>query len=326
VVRNSLSFSTGKLLLATAFWLSAAMPAPVSAQASWQDDLGNLRIGIVTSGKSTEIIPAVEPFRLAVQEKLNLPVEIFGARDLASLIRAHAEGKVEYAVFSALSYAATWLLCECIEPVALVRSSDGADTVASVIISRKGSLINTPADLPGRKIMVLSDQSLPGFAFALFELQQQGIKITRENTNFMFAKSPEEAVARFMAGESDALIGWSSFQGDAQSGYSAGTLKKIAGSDGDGLENYTQVWKSSLIPGRVHSVRKNLAGEAKRDIRELLSTLYDSDPIAYDAIEKLYGGGFETTTHAAFQRLIEFAGNPLAFEGKKENSEVPQSE
>jgi len=289
-----------------------------NALASWQEDLGTLRIGIVTGGRNSEVIPAVEPFRLAVQEKLNVPVEIFGARDLPALIRAHADGKVEYAVFSALSYAATWNLCECIEPVALVRTGDGAEGVSSVIISRKGSSISNPADLVGRKILALDSQSLPGFSYALFELGREGVAITRENTEFVFAASPQEAISRFVSGEGDALVGWSTFLGDADTGYSAGTLKTIADLEGVSPADYVQVWKSAVIPDRVHSVRKNLPGEAKRDIRELLAGLYENDPVAYDSIETLRGGGFVTTTHSRFLKLIEFAANPMAPADKAE--------
>jgi phosphonate transport system substrate-binding protein len=291
--------------------MGSLLPFSAPAQASWQEDLGSLRIGIVTSGRNSTILPSVEPFRLAMQEKLSVPVEIFGAPDLPALIRAHAEGKVEYAVFSALSYAATWNLCECVEPAALVRSGDGSDSVVSIVLVRKGSAIGKPVDLIGKKILVLGQQSIAGFAFPLFEMQQQGITLNRENTGFIFAESAEEAIARFASGEGDALIGWAPSSGNAGAVETSGTLHKLLQLSGGLPVDFTRIWQSPPIPQKVHSIRKNLPGEAKREIRALLSDLFDSDPIAYDSIEPVLGGGFEIATQSRFLQLIEFAANPL---------------
>ncbi len=71
------------------------------------------------------------------------------------------------------------------------------------------------------------------------------------------------------------------------------------------------IWTSGGIPHRVHSIRKNLEGELKRLMRELLSGLNDNDPVAYDAIEPDYSGGLVIANQAAFSRIAEFSRSPV---------------
>lgn len=141
--------------------------------------------------------------------------------------------------------------------------------------------------------------------FGISGLKADGIEINRGDTVFLTADTPREAMDRFISGEGDALIGWSSLQGDIAAGYSRGTLKQLAERGGT-AGRYTVVWQSPAIPHRVHAVRKNLDGEAKRILRETLAGMFEDDPIAYDSIEPVYGGGFQTIPQSAFSGAIKF--------------------
>ena len=279
------------------------------AQADWREELGTLRIGIITQNDTQTAIARAEPFRLAIQEKLGLSVEIIGVSNLPTLIRLIGDGKVEYAIYTASSYAATWNYCECVEPLIVAKSSNGSSSISSVIITKSTSNISSIQDLAGKKILALFPQSIGGYAFAAFELREQSFDLSKNGTELLFENSGEQAIQKFINGASDALIGWSSE--DLSASHSMGTMKALVAASGSTSDHYKIIWNSSAIPNRVPAVRKSLDSEAKSTLQELLLKLFEDDPVAYDAIEAHYGGGFEKINHAAFLPLTHFAKSPL---------------
>lgn len=281
------------------------------AHADWRQDVGTLRIGVVTDSNNSRLIVQAEPFRLAIQEALNLPVEIFAARNFSSLVRAHSEGRVEYAILSASAYGAAYMICECAEPLVVAAASDGSISYNSIIITRTKDAINSAEQLNGKHLMALSKDSIAGYSYPLFELAKEGINLKDTGSIVSFGSEFEPAVKQFVEGKGDALFGWSSMQGDKSTGYSRGTLKDLAYIKGVSLGDYKVIWQSSNISHNVHSVRKNLPGEAKTILRELLSKMHIEDPVAYDSIEPYYSGGFSISRQTVFAPMVEFAKNPL---------------
>lgn len=281
------------------------------AHADWRQDIGTLRIGIVAGDNVSHTIVQAEPFRLAVQEALNVPVEIFGARDFPALIRAHSDGRVEYAVLSATAYAAVHVICKCVEPSVVARASDGTTSYKSVIITRNKDNIKSIAQLKDKHLIALSANSIAGYSFALFELAKAGNNLLQQGAEISFGSKYEPAAKQFFEGKGDALIGWSSFTGEQSKGYSRGTLRDLAKIEGASLSDYRVIWQSSDISHSVHSIRKNLPGEAKTIVRELLSKMYKEDPAAYDSIEPYYSGGFSIARQSLLVPLIKFAKEPL---------------
>lgn len=285
-------------------------PEAAVTELPWQDELGTLRVGIAGSGSATSLAASAEPFRLALQDRLGVAVEIIGYAGLRDLILAHAGGRVEYAIYPATAYAATWLQCECIEPLAVARSADGTDAIRSVLIARRDGPRNTLAGLEGSAIVALGPDSVAGYAFPVFELAREGRLSDPAGHDYRFLASAEEAIRAFAAGEGDYLLGWSSMSGDLSTGYSRGTLRNLVELAGN-VASWPVIWQSSPIPHRVHAVRKNLDGEAKTVLREVLSRMADTDPVAYDSIEGIYSGGYSIARHQQFAPLIEFVAAPI---------------
>lgn len=281
-----------------------------SAAADWRDDLGSFRIGIVTGPNSSHTMSNVEPFRLAVQESLGINTEILPVRDLKTLITTHAEGRVEYAIYPASAYATVWQLCECIEPVVVAKKSDQSSTVNSVIIVRKSGSFNQPKDLIGNIIIGLSENSVAGYAFAVSQLAKQGTDLLANGTKFKFFDNGETAIREFSDGQGDAMIGWQNGQDSSQIELS-GTLKTLITNQTGSEPAFKTIWSSPPIPNRTHAVKKNLALEAKKLLQNLMIKLFENDPIAYDAIEPTYGGGFARIDHKDYGPLIEFVKSPI---------------
>lgn len=274
------------------------------AKADWRKDIGIFRIGIITSDKSIEALDRLEPFKLAISEALNMEVEFFRASSATTLMNALADERIEYAIFSASGYALAWASCECIEPAVISRSKDSTDGYHTILISAPGGP-GTLKDLKGNKIGILSENSITGSALASHLLGKQNIVIGDDETPFITQDTGEKTLAAFANDDFKVLIGWSSMTGDPSNGYSRGSLRQLSEKLGKPVRNYKVLWKSEQIPHRVHVMRKKIHGDAKKLLRTTLLSLNKKDPVAYDSIEPVYGGGFVAGRHERFQQLID---------------------
>ena len=259
-------------------------------------------MGIVAGNNIDKTYAKIEPFRRALAEALGINVEIFVAKNYRFLIDAHVASRIEYAIYSATAYATAWKVCKCVEPLVLPRSTDGSDSFRTLIVSGPQGPENL-TELARAKLAGLSKGSFAGHKFAAYELTAQGVKLPDE---IEFAETGEAAVEQLITGDFQALIGWSTFLGDPGEGYSRGTLKLIADQNNGTILPYRVIWKSSSIPNRPHVIRKSLAGQAKSLLRNVLTQLYNSDPIAYDAVEPVFGGGFVAARHSQFLPVINY--------------------
>ncbi len=276
----------------------------VNAQADWRRDIGIFRIGIITSEQSVEALDRLEPFKLAISEALDMDVEFFRASNAMSLMNALADERIEYAIFSASGYALAWASCECIEPIAVPRSKDSTDGYHTILISAPDGP-KTLKNLIGNKIGVLSKNSITGSALVTHVLSQDNVFIGNEKTPFITNENGEKTLKAFSAGEFKVLIGWSSMTGNPSSGYSRGSLRQLAEAYNIPVRNYKILWKSDQIPHRTHVMRKKLHGDSKTILRNTLLAMNEKDPVAYDSIEPVYGGGFVAGRHERFEQLID---------------------
>ena len=271
--------------------------------ANWRKDIGIFRIGIVTSEQSIEALDRLEPFKLALSEALDMEVEFFRARNATTLMNALADERIEYAIFSASGYALAWTSCQCIEPIAVPRSKDSTDGYHTVLISAPDGP-KTLKTIAGNKIAILSEKSITGTALTKYVLGKQDIVIGDETTSFVLEETAEKTLETFSAGSYKLLIGWSSMTGNPSDGYSRGSLRQLAEKFDVPVRNYQVLWQSDQIPHRPHVMRKKLHGDAKKILRDTLLGMNKKDPVAYDSIEPVYGGGFIAARHERFEQLI----------------------
>lgn len=282
----------------------ALSSAVQSAQANWRSDIGIFRIGIIMQDQSTEALDRLAPFKLALSEALDMEVEYFRARNTAALVDALASERIEYAIVSASGYAMAWASCECVEPIAIPRSKDSTDGYHTILLaSPQGP--KTLQEIIGQNIGTLSQNSITGQALVAHELEKLNLTIGDEKTPFVMSESAQSTLEAFSRGELKSLIAWSSMTGDPSTGYSRGNLRQLAQTYGQNVRNLRVLWKSQQIPHRPHIVRKKINGEAKQILRNTLLQMNEKDPIAYDSIEPVYGGGFGVGRHDRFAQIID---------------------
>ena len=290
------------LLAAAAVVPLLGLAAP--AWAGWREDLGTFRIGMVAepgAGQSVAGLPALKDAYSAV---LGMPVEVLVARSLPALVEAHADRRVDYAIYTATAYATAWRLCGCVEPVAPPGGGAGSTGRRAVLHGRTSPAASL-AGVAGRRIAV-SDAGqgpFPPAAGLMDAVAAAGgaVPVAVE------AASAEEAERLFAAGDVEFILGWEPVAADGAATPGSGTKARLAarGLDAAGV---SAVWTSPPVRFGPHAVRTDLDAEPKRLLSSFLSGLKDRQPEVYDLVEFHRQGGFVAADHEAYRYVVETVG------------------
>jgi len=296
-------------LLGAALTLSAA-----SALADWRDDFKLLRIGVLGGTDATYRLATLEPFRVYIQDKTGVPVEIIPEPTYDALISAQAAGDVDYAIYSATAYATAVKRCECVEAFAAPIAADGALGFYSILLARAGDAIPNLGGAKGKRLGLGPDDSVTGsivprHAFATDDIDPSTFFLSV--TDF---PSPEEAVAALLRGEVDLAAAWSSLTGSEQQGYAFGTLTRMVSDGTLTMDRVRVVWQSQLIPFGPHALRDDLPPELRSLLTGALITMARDDTEALDAVDRLGfgGGGFAAPDASLYALVTELVSPPPA--------------
>lgn len=264
-----------------------ALASASPALADWQDEIGTLRIGMV-SPSGGRGVAGLKQMTAAFERAAGIPAEILVARDYPSLIRAISQQRVHYAILSATAYAVTDAYCGCVEPVAAPRGVDGVVGMRAVVIARSGTyddlqqwsgarLVAGPADDLGPQVLALAavnEAGVPGRAGTIVHAPSHG-----------------EAEASFAVGDADVLVGWEPAHAAQWTEVRSGSLARLkaAGVNGDDLK---VIWSSGTLTYGPHVVRSELPDELKDRLGRFLISLHEQQPEIYELLEPYRGGGF----------------------------------
>lgn len=257
--------------------LLASHPS-AAAEAGWRADLGTFRIGLVAQGDVPQV-PGASLIRDAFSAALAMPVEIVVARDYLALIDAQASGRLEYAAYSALAYAAASRHCACVEAIAAPVSATGATGARAVVIRRAaGAGDGTPytvAQGTGEGPGVLA-----GFASGLHP----------EDARPVAFATHEDALQAFIDGKADALAGHV-LTGPGGDMAGTGTMA-LLGERGLAPSGLSIVWRGPVVGFGPHAVRASLDAEARTILRGFLAGLAGARPDVVEALSPRFPGGF----------------------------------
>ncbi|MEW6632737.1 MAG: PhnD/SsuA/transferrin family substrate-binding protein [Pseudomonadota bacterium] len=272
----------------------AVLSAAPSARADWRDDIGTFRIGIVAEPGGGNTVPGLARLTEAYTNALGMKVEFVVARDYAALIEAQASGRVQYAVYSALAYAAASERCGCVEPLVAPVAADGAVGIRSVLVTRDGKIPDLAA-LASHRVAVAPVDNVGGSLLPLAELSAGSVRIARDSPFLERAGSATAAEEMLSHGQADGLFGWEPTDADGQPGNSGGTLVRLEVA-GIPRSSLSVLWTSGLLRYGPHAVRIDLDPEAKRRLTVFLTNLKSLTPDVYDLMESTHSGGFVPVT------------------------------
>ena len=267
----------------------AALVGANPARASWQAEMGTLRIGMLADPGSERAIAGLETLRRSLRRALGIHVEVMVARDYPALIEAQIKGRVHYAVYSAMAYGVAWRACRCVEPLAAPVAADLSTGIRAAVFVRRGAARRHGSPHPPA-VVAGSEDALPA---ALYRAAAAGGTLNVEPS----ASAAERA---FAVGESAALLGWIS-AGNEPGG---GTHRRLLASGLAGTE-FDVMWTSAAVRYGPHAVRADLAPAAKTALRAYLTGLREGDPEAYEVLERNFSGGFAPVGHADYAAVLD---------------------
>jgi phosphonate transport system substrate-binding protein len=263
-----------RLLAAAAALMLVAPPA----LADWRKDLGTFRIGLAASDASQLSPLDMEKIRAGFSAALGMETEITVLRDYPALIDAHASARIEYAVYSSLSYASAWLLCECVEPVVAPVMTNGATGVRSALIINAGAAF-TRLDLNGIRIGMPSPDSATGYALPMAQYTLGTRNLSANEAFFKNLPDMTAVAGAFSAGQIDGFFGWAfaDSKGPVAATGLMGTGSSSALILGGKSLDVKVPWTSELLRFGPHAIRRNIPAEAKTAIKAYFANMSEAE-------------------------------------------------
>ncbi len=270
-----------------------------TAPAAADDVPALLRIGIVAGSAGASSISGLSEIREAFAAATGIPVRIFPARDLGALVSAQTSGRVQYAIYSAVGYAAAEAVCGCLEPLVAPVGQGGDYGVRAAIYAHTGSAASID-EVAGRRIVAGPIMAVGPQLLGLERLADAGA-----GDDVMHANSMEDAEARFLTGDAELLVGWEPAANDPAivgSGTAAGLMSR-------GMQSgeFQLLWQSETVRYGPHVVRADLPETVKQSLRTFLTTLSAQSPRLYDFVEREHLGGFVRVSREDYAMAAKIA-------------------
>lgn len=224
------------------------------------------RIGLVALPGKDAGVEGLSDIKSTYAAALGRPVEVLVARDYGLLATAQMEGRIDYAVYSAVAYAAAMRRCNCLVPLAAPVDEKGIVGFQSLLIVRsdgpgeRGRLAIGPVDSLATRLAPLAGSSAAQTAAAEARLVE--------------TDSAGQAQAMFLAGAIDGFFGWLPTRNRTEDAHDStpatGTLMQL---EAAGLDPSTWriAWRSPLLRYGPHAIRNDLPEADARRLSTLLT-------------------------------------------------------
>lgn len=270
------------------------------------------RIGMMAERGSTYLLKRMEPFRLYVEETLLRPVEIVPFSDIRLLMSAHSARQIDYARYPASTFAMAQAACGCLTPLVAPASLSAPDGIYMLLLVKADSPFKSLGDLTGGTLALSSRKGAVPYHMALSELRLSGLDPDRDMASLLVKNNPAEALDLLEAGQVDSALVWSSTplnqlllsRPGAVSAYAEARRRKNKKANDP---NFLIIWQTRPVPAGPHVVHRDLSKQDRATLITALKAMNRDAPEAYDAIERVYDGGFRAVTLEDYQPLISIA-------------------
>lgn len=265
-----------------------------------------LTFSVVSEENQGDRIARYEGFRRVLSEALGMEVKMHIATDYAGTVEAMRVGSVDLAFLGASAYALAYdVTGGGVEPLVSYRDNSGKTGYHSVVAVKTESAFQSLEDLKGRTIAFPDPNSTSGFLVPNFYFRKQGIVPDEYFSRTGFSGNHENGILAVVNETYDAATTyWNNEEfGNIQRMTEKGMIEEGA---------VRIIWTSPLIPNEPWTVRKDVAPEIKQTIAQVLKTLEETDPAAW---QELTDGKVETyvdATHADYVDIIEMRETMLS--------------
>ena len=156
---------------------ATALTSTAAFAQDWRDDLPVFRIGLLGGENEADRLRNNDCLRVALEERLGVPVEMFPAPDYAGVMQGLLAGQLDYGALGASSYAGIYLQDnDAVEPIFVSAEADGSTGYYAVMYTRADSGITSLEEMAGRSLAYADANSTSGYLVPRFELGRQGIE------------------------------------------------------------------------------------------------------------------------------------------------------
>ena len=277
------------------------------------DNSAPLRIGLMAEHGPTYLQSRIAPFRSYLRDTLERPIEITAFNDINMLIAAHTARQIDYAVYPASIFAMAQASCGCLLPLVAPVSELAPDGIYMLLVVRSDSGIKSLADMTGRSMALSSTSAAVPFHLALHQLRTAGLNPEKDLATVVSKDNPAAALALLEERKVDAALVWSTTSFNRNLFSAEGAIsayqdtKKTRRNPKPSEPDFISIWQSQPVPAGPHVVHKDMTKQERADLQNALTSMLKRDPAAYDAIERVYGGGFRAVTLEDYAALIDIA-------------------
>jgi len=241
--------------------LSVCLPvAALAAPAEWPK---KLTIGLIPTESSSHITDRFDNLQRYLEKKLGIPVELKTSTDYAGVITAMQFKHIDVAYFGPKSYveAAQRANAECFAMEVL---EDGTQGYHGIIITKKGSNINSIKDAKG-KVFAFTDPNSTSGTLVPTVYFVKDLKLDPEKyfSRVIYSGGHEASILAVKGGRID-IASTNDLDLDRGNG-------KFWNKDKD----FNIIWTSKLIPGSNMAYRKDLPESLKKALKEAFLSYND---------------------------------------------------
>ena len=285
---------------------AAALAATVATPALTQD-ITEFRIGILGGENQNDRLRSNECLRVAVEEELGVPTELFAPADYDGVIEGLIGGNLDLAWLGASGYAKAYLEDpDSVTPVLVPVNPDGTTGYYSIGFARIDSGIESLEEMEGKVFAFGDPNSTSGYLIPSIEIPQSGYSM--EDGDYFgqiaFAGGHEQTIIGVFNGDYDAGVSWADGQGDWEKGFNNGAFRKAVDSGLVDMTEMTEIWRSKEIPNGPVVVRTELPQDVKDKVTMLMADLPENDPeCAYGVM----GGEIQDiipTDHSFYESIV----------------------
>lgn len=247
----------------------------VATAEDWKSEVKTVRFGILSSENEKDTVKRHETFKAYLESNLGVPVELYTASSFDGVIQALAADQIEFAFLGSSSYAAAWTETDGgVEPLVSRLQDDGSTGYYSVVTVRCDSPYKSIEDLQGKTLAFADPDSTSGYAVPYYNLRKQGYDPETYFGATPFSGSHETGVLGVVNGQFDAAATYitNDVAGIPQRMVEKGMIK--AG-------EACWIWTSPEITSGPLTARKNLPGELKSAMKQLVMDIPQKDPQAF---------------------------------------------
>lgn len=222
-----------------------------------------ITIGVIPGGNPENLREQGLTFAKELQNRLNIPVNIYISKNYEGLIEAMKTKKVDFAFFSSLTYV---FAEQQAQAKVLLKKVWHEPFYYSAIITPSSSGIKKLKDLKGKRIAFVDDKSSSGYLYPQVALRKAGLN-DKDFKEVAFTGNHQASIQFLEARKVDAAAVFSDDEKGRQGAWvKFGTDKKA---------KYRIVWMSAPIPNDPFCVRQDFYDQYPKTTHTLMFALID---------------------------------------------------